>query len=139
MAAPGWPVLPAYPFKVSQSLHKILLADDFRQCRHVTEFFQQITTDGAGSDISGVYPRCRYRIAAASSLLLRIMFLTSSILTTSFACVPRGVTSVQIVRVIQKYLAENPGKARRPTRYIASLAMAGAFPCKEGSKVEIRN
>jgi hypothetical protein len=48
------------------------------------------------------------------------------------ACVPRGVTTTQIVRVIKKYLADNPGKAHRPTRYIASIALAGAFPCKAG-------
>ena len=48
------------------------------------------------------------------------------------ACVPRGVTTVQIVRVIKKYLANNPGKAHRPTRYIASIALAGAFPCRAG-------
>jgi Rap1a immunity proteins len=48
------------------------------------------------------------------------------------ACVPRGVTTVQLVRVIQKYLADNPGKAHRPTRYIASIALAGAFPCRAG-------
>jgi hypothetical protein len=48
------------------------------------------------------------------------------------ACVPRGVTTIQIVRVIQKYLADNPGKAHRPTRYIASIALAGAFPCRAG-------
>ncbi len=48
------------------------------------------------------------------------------------ACVPRGVSTIQIVRVIKKYLADNPEKAHRPTRYIASLALAGAFPCKAG-------
>ncbi len=48
------------------------------------------------------------------------------------ACVPRGVTTIQIVRVIKKYLADNPEKAHRATRYIASLALAGAFPCKAG-------
>ena len=48
------------------------------------------------------------------------------------ACVPRGVTTIQIVRVIKKYLAENPDKAHRPTRYIASIALAGAFPCRAG-------
>jgi hypothetical protein len=48
------------------------------------------------------------------------------------ACVPRGMTTIQIVREIKKYLAENPGKAHRPTRYIASIALAGAFPCKAG-------
>jgi hypothetical protein len=48
------------------------------------------------------------------------------------ACVPRGVTTIQLVHVIQKYLADNPGKAHRPTRYIASIALAGAFPCRAG-------
>ncbi len=46
------------------------------------------------------------------------------------ACVPRGVTTIQTVHVIKKYLADNPDKAHRPTRYIASIALAGAFPCK---------
>ena len=48
------------------------------------------------------------------------------------ACVPRAVTTIQTVRVIQKYLADNPGKVHRPTRYIASIALAGAFPCRAG-------
>jgi hypothetical protein len=48
------------------------------------------------------------------------------------ACVPQEVTTIQTVRVIKKYLADNPEKARRPTRYIASIALAGAFPCKAG-------
>ena len=45
-------------------------------------------------------------------------------------CLPRAVTTVQIVRVIKKYAADNPDKAHRATRYVASLALAGAFPCK---------
>ena len=46
------------------------------------------------------------------------------------ACVPHGVTAIRTVRIIRKYIADNPDKARRPTRYIASLAIVGAFPCK---------
>jgi hypothetical protein len=46
------------------------------------------------------------------------------------ACLPRGVTAIQTARVIRKYIADNPDKAHRPTRYVASLALAGAFPCK---------
>lgn len=48
------------------------------------------------------------------------------------ACVPHGVTTLQTVRVIKKYLANNPTKEHRPTRYIASIALAGAFPCRAG-------
>lgn len=47
-------------------------------------------------------------------------------------CIPSGVTSVQIVRVIKKYIADNPDKAHRATRLIASVALAGAFSCKTG-------
>jgi hypothetical protein len=48
------------------------------------------------------------------------------------ACVPHEVTNIQTVRVIKKYVVDNPEKAHRPTRYIASIALAGAFPCKAG-------
>ena len=47
-------------------------------------------------------------------------------------CVPHGVTTLQAVGIIKKYIADNPKKAQRPTRYIASLALAGAFSCKAG-------
>ena len=47
-------------------------------------------------------------------------------------CMPRGVTAVQTIGVIKKYIADNPDKAHRATRYVASLALARAFPCKAG-------
>ena len=47
-------------------------------------------------------------------------------------CMPRGVTTVQIVRAIKKYIADNPEKAHRATRYTASVALARTFPCKAG-------
>jgi len=45
-------------------------------------------------------------------------------------CMPRGVTTIQIVRVMKRYVADNPDKAHRATRFIASLALARAFSCK---------
>src|ERR1700688_2003005 len=45
-------------------------------------------------------------------------------------CIPSVVTSVQIVRVIKKYLSDNPDKAHRATRLVASVALASAFGCK---------
>lgn len=47
-------------------------------------------------------------------------------------CMPRGVTTIQIARIIKKYIADNPEKAHRATRYNASVALARAFPCKAG-------
>ena len=48
------------------------------------------------------------------------------------ACIPGGVTNVQFIRVIKKYIADNPDKVHRATRLIASLALARAFSCKAG-------
>lgn len=48
------------------------------------------------------------------------------------ACVPNGESAIQIVRVMKRYLANNPEKAHRATRYIVSLALAKAFPCRAG-------
>jgi hypothetical protein len=48
------------------------------------------------------------------------------------ACVPNGESAIQIVRVMKGYLTNNPEKAHRATRYIASLALARAFPCRGG-------
>ena len=45
-------------------------------------------------------------------------------------CTPGKVTTIQIIRVIKKYIADNPDKAHRATRYVASLALARRFPCK---------
>jgi Ssp1 endopeptidase immunity protein Rap1a len=48
------------------------------------------------------------------------------------ACVPNGESAMRIVAVMKKYLADHPERARRATRFIASLALAGAFPCRAG-------
>ena len=45
-------------------------------------------------------------------------------------CVPRGVTTIQIIHTMKKYIADNPDKAHRATRYVASIALARAFSCK---------
>ena len=47
-------------------------------------------------------------------------------------CMPVKVPTIQIVRVMKKYVVDNPDKAHRATRFIASLALARAFPCKAG-------
>ncbi len=38
----------------------------------------------------------------------------------------------ELLSVPRRDLADNPEKAHRATRYIASIALAGAFPCRAG-------
>jgi hypothetical protein len=47
-------------------------------------------------------------------------------------CMPRAVITVQIVRVIRNTSVTIRIKTRRATRYVASLALVRAFPCKAG-------
>jgi len=47
-------------------------------------------------------------------------------------CMRHKVTTIQILRVMKKYVAHTPDKAHRATRFIASLALARAFSCKAG-------
>jgi hypothetical protein len=43
---------------------------------------------------------------------------------------PRGVTTLQIIRIIKKYLADYPEKAHHPTRDIASICVGACIPVK---------
>jgi len=52
--------------------------------------------------------------------------------TDRIACIPHKVTTIQTVRAMKKYISDHPEKAHRPTRYVVSLALAQAFPCKAG-------
>lgn len=45
-------------------------------------------------------------------------------------CLPGGLTGEQMVRVIEKYLRENPQELHKPMRTNAIAAFAKAFPCK---------
>jgi hypothetical protein len=45
-------------------------------------------------------------------------------------CLPSGLTGEQIVRVVEKYLRENPQELHKPMRTNAIAAFAKAFPCK---------
>jgi hypothetical protein len=44
-------------------------------------------------------------------------------------CPPDGVTLVQFIRIVQKYIQEHPERAHLETRYLASEALIWAFPC----------
>ena len=45
-------------------------------------------------------------------------------------CLPGGLTGEQTVRVVEKYLRENPQELHKPMRINALAAFSKAFPCK---------
>lgn len=44
-------------------------------------------------------------------------------------CLPQGVTNVQRVRVIRKYISNHPEEAHNPAEGLALQALREAFPC----------
>ena len=46
-------------------------------------------------------------------------------------CIPDGVNFGQEVRVVLKFIRENPEKAHLPTGVLATIALKRAFPCSK--------
>jgi hypothetical protein len=44
-------------------------------------------------------------------------------------CQPDDITNVQTVRVVRKYIADNPQKAQEPAALLAVESLHKAFPC----------
>jgi Rap1a immunity proteins len=44
-------------------------------------------------------------------------------------CLPEGVTNIQKVRVIRKYISNHPEEAHNPAQGQALMALREAFPC----------
>ena len=82
---------------------------------------------------------------AASSATLNIgicMGYTSGVLETAevfgslgtrLSCVPEAAENEQIIRVIVKYLEDNPQNLHRRAASLIQLALLQAFPCTEGN------
>lgn len=119
-------------------------ADISRSGREFSEVCSGVGSEGAGSGggADGEGNRDAARVARDATCLGWVAGFAEGFLVHDellgtpkrdrLACVPNGESAMQIVRVMKRYLANNPEKAHRATRYIASLALAGAFPCRGG-------
>ena len=52
-----------------------------------------------------------------------------STLTGGNLCTPDGATTSQMIRVVVKFLEENPERLHRPEVFLVTMALADAFPC----------
>ncbi|HEV2195606.1 MAG TPA: Rap1a/Tai family immunity protein [Candidatus Acidoferrum sp.] len=118
-------------------------ADISRSGREFSEVCATVGNDvGSGGGAGGEGSRDAARAARDATCLGWVAGFTEGFLVHDellgipkrdrLACVPNGESAMQIVRVMKRYLEKNPEKAHRATRYIASLALAGAFPCRGG-------
>lgn len=47
------------------------------------------------------------------------------------ACIPEGATLLQLVRVVVKYLQDNPKDLNKPEGNLAMKALGDAYPCQK--------
>ncbi len=60
-----------------------------------------------------------------------MMYLDSAMSDDYKACFPKGgISNAQAVRVVVKYLSENPAMLHKDGPYLTAVALHNAFPCK---------
>lgn len=57
--------------------------------------------------------------------------VTDTLVVNQQACLPNGVTLGQEVRVVEKFLQDNPAKLNQPGATLVIQAIEEAFPCKK--------
>jgi hypothetical protein len=56
--------------------------------------------------------------------------ISASVTTETTYCIPANADSDQLVRVVAKYLNDNPAKLNDPAGLLVTKSMLDAFPCK---------
>jgi hypothetical protein len=68
---------------------------------------------------------CRGYVAGAVDQMVAL-----SLQTTTLYCIPSNADNDQILRVVLKYLKDNPATLNYPAAALISKAIIAAFPCK---------
>jgi hypothetical protein len=92
-----------------------------RQCQAVAKIDGgNYTTQQA---IDGTF--CRGYIAGAVDQMVGL-----SVQTTTVYCIPSNADNDQLIRVVLKYLNDNPATLNYPAGALVAKAIVAAFPCK---------
>jgi hypothetical protein len=93
-----------------------------RQCQAAAKIADggNYTTQQA---IDGTF--CRGYVAGAVDQMVGL-----SVQTTTVYCIPSNADSDQLVRVVLKYLNDNPATLNYPAAALVGKAIIAAFPCK---------
>jgi hypothetical protein len=72
--------------------------------------------------------KAAYCLGFVEGLRLGIMATESSTWNKAF-CQPEDITNLQTVRIVRKFIADNPQRAQEPAARLAVEALHKAFPC----------
>jgi len=87
-----------------------------------------------GLDRTGEYDDHRFGVCAgyiAGIVDFHTVAITVESLPADMFCLPKNITTAQVIRDVTQYLEDNPGKHHDLAAYLVILALREAYPCQE--------
>ena len=98
------------------------------------DMYESCTHALIGLDKTGEYDDHRFGVCAgyiAGIVDFHTVATTVEALSDDMFCLPRNITTAQVIRDVTQYLEENPGKYHDLAAYLVILALREAYPCNE--------
>jgi len=102
-----------------------------------TEMYESCTHALTGLDRTGEYDDHRFGVCAgyiAGVVDFHTVATTVESLNVDMFCLPKNITTAQVIRDVTQYLEDNPEKHHDLAAYLVVLALRSAYPClQEGT------
>ena len=99
-------------------------ADMYESCTHAL----------TGLDRTGEYDDHRFGVCAgyiAGIVDFHTVATTVESLNVDMFCLPKNITTAQVIRDVTQYLEDNPEKHHDLAAYLVVLALRYAYPCRQ--------
>jgi hypothetical protein len=98
------------------------------------DIYESCTHALKGLDKTGEYDDHRFGACAgyiAGIVDFHTVVSTVESLPVDMFCLPRNISTAQVIRDVTQYLEDNPGKHHDLAAYLVILALREAYPCQE--------
>jgi hypothetical protein len=98
------------------------------------DMYQSCTHALTGLDKAGEYDDHRFGLCAgyiAGIVDYHTVATTVEFLPSDMFCLPKNITTAQVIRDVTQYLKDNPGKHHDLAAYLVILALRSAYPCQQ--------
>ena len=100
------------------------------------DMYESCTHAIAGLDKTGDYDDHRFGVCAgyiAGIVDFHTVATTVQSLPVDMFCLPKNISTAQVIRTVTRYLEDNPGKLHDLAAYLVILALQEAYPCRKAS------
>ena len=97
------------------------------------EIYESCTHALAGLDKTGEYDDHRFGVCAgyiAGIVDFHTVATTVESLPSDMFCLPKNISTAQVIRDVRQYLEDNPEKHHDLAAYLVLLALREAYPCQ---------